>query len=264
MPIAPFLVILGFFGLAIGSFLNVVIVRVPAKESILRPPSKCPLCENPIAPRDNIPVISWLLLKGKCRHCGEPIAVGYPLVEASNAALWVLAGVRFGVTGTAVAFAIVFSIMLALSVIDMELSILPDRITLPSAVVSIPAIVLLALAVDDDPSWRIEGALIGMVGFAGGLLLMLVLFELIFRKEGMGFGDVKFALMLGAWLGYLHPILVLYALILSSVVGTVVGILYFVVRRKSMPFPYGPWMAAGSLIAILWSHPILDAFFYRT
>ncbi len=93
---------------------------------------------------------------------------------------------------------------------------------------------------------------------------MLVLFELIFRKEGMGFGDVKFALMLGAWLGYLHPILVLYALILSSVVGTVVGILYFVVRRKSMPFPYGPWMAAGSLIAILWSHPILDAFFYRT
>src|SRR3954471_903997 len=98
MPTALFDVFMGVFGLAIGSFLNVVIVRVPAKESILHPPSKCPLCENAIAPRDNIPVLSWILLKGKCRHCGEPIAVGYPLVEASNAVLWVLAGVRFGVT----------------------------------------------------------------------------------------------------------------------------------------------------------------------
>lgn len=263
MPTPMFLVFLGVFGLAVGSFLNVVIVRVPAKESIISPPSKCPLCETPIKGRDNIPVISWILLKGKCRSCGEPIAAGYPLVEAGNAVLWVIAGVRFGVTGEAVAFAVLFSILLALSVIDMELQILPDAITLPTALVSIPVIVLLAYTVTDDPVGHIGGAFVGMLIYAGGLLVTLLAFELIAHKEGMGFGDVKLALTLGLWLGYLHPILIVYALIAASVLGLLVGLGYFVVRRKSMPFPFGPWMALGAVAVILASNPILDTVLNR-
>ena len=126
------LVLLAVFGLVVGSFLNVVIVRVPSGESLVAPPSKCPLCETAIAPRDNIPVVSWLLLRGKCRSCGEPIPAGYPLVEVANAVLWVLAGIRFDASVELIPYALFFSVLLALSVIDLELYILPNRITYPS------------------------------------------------------------------------------------------------------------------------------------
>jgi leader peptidase (prepilin peptidase)/N-methyltransferase len=125
----------------VGSFLNVVIVRVPSGESVLHPPSKCPQCEQSIAPRDNIPVISWLLLRGHCRSCGTDIPAGYPLVELANAALWVIAGLRFGASWELLPYAVLFSVLLALSVIDLELYILPNRITYPSIVVSAIAVV---------------------------------------------------------------------------------------------------------------------------
>jgi leader peptidase (prepilin peptidase) / N-methyltransferase len=253
MPEPLFLVFMALFGLAIGSFLNVVIVRVPAKESLLSPPSRCPLCETPIKGRDNIPVLSWFLLRGRCRSCREPIAFGYPLVEATNAVLWVVAGVRFGVTGTAVAFAAFFSVLLALSVIDMELQILPDRITLPTALVSVPVLALLAATVTDDAGGALLGALIGGVAYAGVLFVTMVGFELIARKPGMGFGDVKLALSLGQWIGFFHPVLIVYSLIVASVAGLLVGIVYLVVRRKSMPFPFGPWLALGAVIVILFA-----------
>jgi leader peptidase (prepilin peptidase)/N-methyltransferase len=247
------------FGLVVGSFLNVVIVRVPSKESILRPPSKCPLCENPIAPRDNIPVVSWLLLRGRCRHCQEPIPVGYPLVEAGNAALWVLAGLRFGATGELQPYLALFSVLLVLSVIDLELYILPNAITYPSILVSVPAVALLASATQDDPGGAMLGAAIGGIGYAGFLLLVLLAWELIVKKEGMGMGDVKLALLLGIWLGYLHPVLVLYSLILASLVGLLVGGVLLVVRRESRAYPFGPWLAMGAVVAVLLSEPILDA-----
>jgi leader peptidase (prepilin peptidase)/N-methyltransferase len=259
VPEPLFLIFIGAFGLAVGSFLNVVIVRVPAKESLISPPSKCPLCETPIKGRDNIPILSWILLKGRCRSCGEPIAAGYPLVEAANLVLWVIAGLRFGVGGEAVAFAVLFSVLLALSVIDMELQILPDRITLPSAVLSLPIIALLAVTSTDNASGAILGAVIGGLAYAGVLFMTMLAFEFIVRKEGMGFGDVKLALVLGQWLGYLHPFLIVYSLIAASLIGFVVGIGYFVVRRKSLPFPFGPWMAIGAIVVILAANPILDA-----
>jgi leader peptidase (prepilin peptidase)/N-methyltransferase len=251
------LVFLAVFGLAIGSFLNVVIVRVPSGESLLRPPSKCPLCEHEIQNRDNIPIVSWLLLKGRCRNCGEPIPAGYPLVEAANAVLWVLAGVRFGVSAEVVPYALLFSVLLALSVIDLELYILPNKITYPSILVSLVAIPVLSLVATDDPGAAMLGAVIGAIGFAGFLLVLLLAWELILRKEGMGMGDVKLAVLLGLWIGYINPLLCLFALIASSVIGLVVGIAILAVRKESRPFPFGPWLALGSILVILFAAPIL-------
>ncbi len=251
------LVLLALFGLAIGSFLNVVIVRVPSGESILRPPSKCPLCEHEILARDNIPIVSWLLLKGKCRNCGEPIPAGYPLVEATNMVLWILAGVRFGATEEVVAYALLFSVLLALSVIDLELYILPNKITYPSILVSLVAIALLSVVATDNPGAAMLGAAIGAIGFAGFLLVLLLAWELILHKEGMGMGDVKLAILLGLWIGFINPLLCLFALIASSVIGLVVGVAILAVRKESKPFPFGPWLALGSILVILFSGPIL-------
>jgi leader peptidase (prepilin peptidase)/N-methyltransferase len=251
------LVLLALFGLAIGSFLNVVIVRVPSGESLLRPPSKCPLCEHEIQARDNIPIVSWLLLKGTCRNCGEPIPAGYPLVEAGNAVLWVLAGLRFGASAEVVPYALLFSVLLALSVIDLELYILPNKITYPSILVSLVAIPVLSIVATDDPGAAMLGAAIGAIGFAGFLLILLLAWELILRKEGMGMGDVKLAVLLGLWIGYINPLLCLFALIASSVIGLVVGVGILVVRKESRPFPFGPWLALGSIAVILFSGPIL-------
>ena len=253
-------VFLVVFGLAVGSFLNVVIVRVPSGESLWSPPSKCPLCEQPIALRDNVPVVSWLLLKGRCRNCGEPIPAGYPLVEVGNAVLWVLAGVAFGVSAWVIPYALLFSVLLALSVIDLELYILPNRITYPSILVSLVAIPVLAYLFADDPSGAILGAVIGGIAFAGFLLVMLLGWELIMRKEGMGMGDVKLAVILGLWLGLINPLLCLFALIASSLIGLVVGVGILLVRKESRPFPFGPWLAMGTAVVILFSGPILRAY----
>ncbi|MGN6695703.1 MAG: prepilin peptidase [Aquihabitans sp.] len=257
MPFGLMLVWLALFGLVIGSFLNVVIVRVPSGESIVSPPSKCPQCEHAIAPRDNIPVISWILLKGRCRHCGEPIPAGYPLVEAGNAVLWVLAGVAFGTSWWVIPYALLFSILLALSVIDLELYILPNRITYPTILGSFVVIPVLAFLLSDDPGGVILGAVIGGIGFAGFLLVLLLAWELILRKEGMGMGDVKLAVILGMWLGLINPLLCLFALIASSLIGLVVGVGILIVRKESRPFPFGPWLAMGTILVILFAGPIL-------
>jgi hypothetical protein len=177
MSTALLLVLLAVFGLAVGSFLNVVIVRVPAGESLFHPPSKCPLCQAPLAKKDNIPVVSWLLLRGRCRSCQEPIPAGYPIVELANAVLWVVAGLRFGATWPLVPYALLFSVLLALSVIDLELYILPNKITYPSILVSIVAIPLLSFAFFDDPVRAILWSLIRFLtaGESHGRALVVIL-----------------------------------------------------------------------------------------
>lgn len=258
MSNAALLPLLAVFGLVVGSFLNVVIVRVPSGGSVVRPASKCPLCEAEIRPRDNIPVLSWVLLRGRCRSCGEPIPVGYPLVEAGNAVLWVAAGLRFEATWEVVPYAVFFSVLLALSVIDLELYILPNKITYPSVLVSLVAVVPLSYLAVDKPGRAILGAVIGGVGYALFLGITLIAYELIVHKEGMGMGDVKLAALLGIWVGWIDPLLVLYALIAASVIGLVVGAGILIVRRASQPYPFGPWLAVGAVVVILASRPILD------
>lgn len=258
MSNALLLPLLAVSGLVVGSFLNTVIVRVPAGEPVLRPSSRCPACEAPIARRDLVPVVSWILLRGRCRACREPIPAGYPLVEVANAGLWVLAGLRFGPTIELLPYLAFFSVLVALSVIDLELYLLPNRITYPSVLVSAVAVVPLSLLVKDDPGGAILAALGGGFGYAFFLGLTLLLYELVVRKEGMGMGDVKLAALLGIWVGWVHPLLVLYSLIVASIVGLVVGAGILVVRRASKPYPFGPWLALGAIVVILLSGPILD------
>jgi len=223
------LVMAALFGLAIGSFLNVVIWRLPRGESLMRPPSHCPGCDQPIRWYDNVPVLSWLLLKGRCRRCGTRIALRYPLVEAATATLFVLAAWRYaGHLPTIALVAVALAALLAISVIDWDHKIIPDRITKPGIAI---AIALAPATVLHPPAW-IEGAspavgawlhaLAGAAAGAGVILLIRFMGELVFRKEAMGLGDVKLLALIGALVG---PVAVLYALILACVGGAVIGIL---------------------------------------
>lgn len=150
-----------------------------------------------------------------------------------------------------------FSVLLALSVIDLELYILPNRITYPSILLSLAVIPMLAYGGADRPTMAIRNALVGGFGFAGFLLVTLILYELIVRKEGMGIGDVKLAMLLGLWIGFLDPVLVLYTLVAACVLGVVVGVVVLLARRASQPYPFGPWLAIGAVAVILASERIL-------
>ena len=244
-------------GLVVGSFLNTVIVRVPAKEPLMAGKSRCPLCDAQIPLRDNIPLVSFVLLRARCRSCRGTIPFAYPLVEVANVVVWYLALWRFGWTWEMAAFAVLFSVLLALSVIDLELYILPNRITYPSILLSFAVIPMLAYGGADRPTMAIRNALVGGFGFAGFLLVTLILYELIVRKEGMGIGDVKLAMLLGLWIGFLDPVLVLYALVAACVLGVVVGVVVLLARRASQPYPFGPWLAIGAVAVILASERIL-------
>src|SRR2546426_141253 len=186
----------GVLGLLVGSFLNVVIWRVPRKLSVVRPPSHCPQCETPIRPRDNVPVLSWLLLRGKCRHCGNPIPVRYPLVEASGGVLFAAVALRFGTDWALPAYLVLTAALLAISIIDLEHFIVPDRITAP---LTVSALALLGLAaVADGNGWRYGRTLLGGLAFFAFLLVLNLLYP-----RGMGMGDVKLSFSLGLYLGWL-------------------------------------------------------------
>src|SRR2546423_5083399 len=179
----------GLLGLAIGSFLNVVIWRVPRKESVVRPPSHGQQCEAPIRRVDNVPVLSWLFLRGKCRHCGNPIPVRYPLVEAGCGVLFAAVAARFGSSWALPAYLVLAAALLAISIIDLEHFIVPDRITAP---LTVSALALLGLAAAADGNgWRFGRTLLGGVAFFAFLLFLNVV-----NPKGMGMGDVKLAFSL--------------------------------------------------------------------
>lgn len=241
-------------GLVVGAFCNTVIVRAPEKQPLLTPGPKCPECDAPIAWRDTVPVVSWFALGRRCRDCAEPIPSGYPLVEVANAALWVAAALRFGTSWVLIPFLFFFSVLLVQSVIDLELYLLLDRITFPALAVSIPMIVAVSLLVHDPRA--ILGAAIGSVAYFGFLFVPWFIYP-----RGMGFGDVKLALLMGMYLGWINPILPLFAVLAASILGSVVGIALLVVRRgKSRGYPFGPWLTLGCVVTILASNWVLDQF----
>ena len=265
----------GLLGLCVGSFLNVVIHRLPKMMerewhaqcselrgeapdadteplSLARPRSRCPHCARPIAALENIPVISYLLLRGKCAGCGNRISLRYPLVEALTGLLSAYAVWHFGPTVQAVGALVLIWALVALTGIDFDTQLLPDSITLP--------LLWLGLALNLAGAYvPLPSAVIGAM--AGYLALWAVfwIFKLATGKEGMGYGDFKLLAALGAWLGWqMLPAIIL----LSSVVGAAVGLTLIVAVRhgRNVPIPFGPYLAAAGVIALFWGPQITQGY----
>ncbi len=251
----PILLALVFLlGITLGSFLNVLIYRLPRRLSLIRPSSRCPRCDSKIKFYDNIPIFSYLILGGICRSCGSKISIRYPAVEASAGLLSVLALYHFGITPKGFEALFLSLIFIAIFFIDMEFTIIPDVFTLPGIIIGFGISFLPGGFVNWNQS------LIGLLVGGGSFFLVGMLGEFLFKKEALGFGDVKFAAMLGAFLGWEFLILVL---ILASFLGSVVGIaiIYFA-RKKGKPhyIPFGPFLVAGAMIAIYFGNIIIRAY----
>jgi leader peptidase (prepilin peptidase)/N-methyltransferase len=251
--------LVALLGLAVGSFLNVVIWRVPRGESIVSPPSACPSCGHAIRPRDNVPVLSWLVLRGRCRDCGQPISARYPLVEAGTGVLFLGVAALVGFDAPEVwslpAFLYLAAISVALTLIDLETRTLPNAIVLPSYVV---ALVLLTVAAWGSHSWDdLVRALLGCV------ILYAFYFALVFAyPKGMGFGDVKLAGILGLYLGWIGWGALAVGAFAGFVVGGVFSLVLIVMRRagRKSTIPFGPWMIIGAAIGLVFGEQIFDAY----
>lgn len=241
-------------GLFVGSFLNVVIHRVPIGESVVRPRSRCPQCEHEIAWYDNVPVVSWLVLRGKCRSCKNPISVRYPLVELLTAVVfgalaWAMADQPWAVP----AYLWVGGVGVALAAIDLDTYRLPDVLTLPSYPVTGLLLLLPAIAYDAWGDYlRAWLAALALVGF---------FFLLAFFKPGaMGLGDVKLSGVLGLVLGWIGWGVVVLGGFLGFLLGGIVGLALMVAGRagRKSKIPFGPFMLAGALVAVLWGPSFVD------
>ena len=252
-PIGLFAFYALLVGLVVGSYLNVVIHRLPRGMSTVRPRSRCPRCDRQVRARDNIPVLSYLLLRGRCRDCKAPIHWRYPLVEAATAALFVASVLRFGVSVDALAAAIFCALMLSLAMIDAEHYILPDRLTLPGVVVG--------LALSPWVSWLGLGtAFLGAALGAGILGALWGGWYLLRGEEGMGLGDIKMLALVGAFLGWRG---VLVTLFFGALSGAVVGVALISRGDGSMKtkLPFGTFLAAAALLALFAGQEITSAYF---
>lgn len=255
---APLVVLAAVLGLAVGSFLNVLIHRVPAGLSVVSPRSACPTCRTQIAWYDNVPVVSWLALRGRCRRCGAPISPRYLVVELLTAALFALVAWRLldlGLETALPAYLYLAAIGIALAFIDVEHHRLPDAIVLPSYPV---VAVLLVLASWLGDAWpRLVGAAVGGVG------LWLLYFVLAVAKPGgMGFGDVKLAGILGAALGWTGWGALAIGAFAAFLVGGVVAVAMLIARRadRRTRVPFGPWMVVGAAIGLLAGEQLWSAY----
>lgn len=236
-------------GAVVGSFLNVCIYRLPAEESVVSPPSRCPSCGKRIRPWDNIPILSWLLLRGKCRACGVNISARYPLVELLNGLLTLALFLKFGPTPTFLVLFVFCSALVAITFIDLDHQIIPDVISLPGIVIGFACSFVLPWL-----GWK--SSLIGIVAGGGSLLLVAWLYELFTKKEGMGGGDIKLLAMMGAFLGWRAVPFILFA---SSLIGSVIGITVMLAQKKDskLAIPFGPFLAAGAVLYIFFGKAII-------
>jgi leader peptidase (prepilin peptidase)/N-methyltransferase len=240
------------FGLAWGSFLNVVIFRLPAGMSLLKPPSSCPRCKKRIKFYDNIPVISYLILRGKCRYCRASIPFSYLLVEILTPLSFCLLFQRYSFSFHFFASCLFASALIVLGFIDFYHQILPDEITLP-------ALALALIYSAFRPGLNLKQALIGALVGAGFLLLVYGAYYLIRKKEGLGMGDVTMMLFIGAYLGWR---LSFFTLILASLVGAFAGVLFIAFRKKDLQYslPFGTFLAPAAFFSLLWGDPIISAY----
>jgi len=232
-------------GLCVGSFLNVCIVRLPNDMSLLRPPSTCPRCKYPIAWYDNIPVVSWLLLKGRCRHCGEPISVQYPIIEAAVGVIWVAAVLFYGVTVHALAAALFATLLLGIAVTDGRHYLIPDEYTWGGLVLG------LGLSLVGG----VNGFLHAVLGAGVGFVLLFAVAragQWAFKEEAMGGGDIKMMAMVGSFLGWKGVLLTVF-------LGALLGSLIFVPLslRKKRLVPFGVFLALGAGVTFVFGDAII-------
>ncbi len=245
-------------GLCVGSFLNVVIWRLPRRESLSRPPSHCPGCNARLRPWENVPVLSWVVLRGRCRSCHMRISIRYPVVEVLTAGLWTAAAVRIGPHWELADLCVFFAVLVAISGIDLDHQIVPSRIVYPAAGASI---VLLGVATVADHRERA-----GVDALAGGLLGFGLLFLIhVVQPQGMGFGDVRLAGLIGLNVGWLGLARVGVALLGGFLLGTLVGLALMATGRagRKTRIPFGPFLAAGAVLAVLWGGPLVNLWLNR-
>ena len=237
------------FGMVVGSFLNVCICRMPNGESIVSPPSHCPHCSYRIRWYDNIPLLSYLVLRGKCRGCGAHISLQYPLVELINGILTLFLFLRFGPT---LVFAVLFlfcSALVVITFIDIEHQIIPDEISLSGIVLGFVLSFFLK-----GHSWL--NALLGILLGGGSLLLVAYTYQRLTGKDGMGGGDIKLLAMMGAFLGWKAIPFIIFA---SSLIGSVVGVTIMMLQKKDskLAIPFGPYLAFGAVLYIFYGKPLI-------
>lgn len=247
-------IFIALVGAAIGSFLNVCIMRMPAGESLVLPASHCPKCFYPIKYYNNIPIISYLLLGGKCRNCREEISFQYPLVELAAAIIILLLFWKFGLTLKFVFSFIFCCVLIIITAIDLEHQIIPDALTLPG----IPLFFFIAVfAMDINWLEAVLGALVG-----GGFFYAIAYgYEVIAKREGMGGGDIKLLAMVGAFLGWKS---LLFILLVSSFLGAVVGVAVMLIKKKDMKYavPFGPFLSIAAIAHIFWGDEFIRLLFF--
>jgi leader peptidase (prepilin peptidase)/N-methyltransferase len=233
-------------GLALGSFLNVVAARVPRRRSIVKPASACMECKTPIEWRDNIPLLSWVLLRGRCRHCGVRISPLYPSVELATALLVAACVLDFGLSGQMVVAAFFCAVLVAVTATDLTHRIIPNRIVVPAA-----AVILVAqTALEPSPQWTL-----GALGASAFLFAAVVAYP-----AGMGMGDVKLALVMGAALGKTVPVALMIGMLTALIPAAILLARHGQAARK-MGIPFGPFLALGSVVALFFGEQILDGYF---
>jgi leader peptidase (prepilin peptidase)/N-methyltransferase len=252
------LVVVALFGLAIGSFLNVVIYRVPNGGSLIAPASHCPHCQAPVRNRHNVPVLGWLVLRGRCADCAAPISARYPLIELATGAAFVLVAWRlYSIDRLAglPAWLYFTAMAIALAAIDIECHRLPNAIVLPSYPVL--ALLLAAPLLWQHDYWALLRTAIGCAALFGSYFALALAYP-----KGMGFGDVKLAGLIGAMLGWLSYSALLVGAFAAFLLGGVAGIAVIASRRGTgkTPLPFGPFMLAGAALALYLAQPILDSY----
>ncbi|EHN08744.1 Leader peptidase (Prepilin peptidase) [Patulibacter medicamentivorans] len=236
------------FGLLIGSFLNVVAYRVPLGASVAGGRSECPSCHHQIRAYDNVPVLSWLLLRGHCRDCQAPISRRYPVVEATTAVLWALVAAVAGDTVDVVLGIVLVTALVPITLIDLDHQRIPNVITYPAAATALVA----GTAI--DPGGELSRVLAG----AGAALFLLV--PVMVYPSGMGMGDVKLAAVLGLCLGPAVAVAILAALVVGSLTGVLLAARHGVQKARKMRIPFGPYLAVGGVVGIVAGQPLLDAY----
>ena len=243
------------FGLCIGSFLNVCIYRLPSSMSIVDPSrSICPKCNSAISFYDNIPVFSYLWLKGRCRHCQAPISLRYPLVELMTGIIAVDIYFMFGPTLAGVIYFIFISSLLVITFIDIDHKIIPDVITLPGIPIGLAASFIL-------PAISFKASLLGLLAGGGSLWSVAWTYSLITRKEGMGGGDIKLLAMIGTFIGWKGVVFTIFA---ASVAGTFVGMIVMLVKGKDLKYaiPFGPFLSIGAMSYLFFGEKVLMWYFH--